>query len=247
MVCRHCPRPPWRPAPIALLLPPLLLSLVLATTHRPHTNTPPPILLHATPPSTTKATDHHAHQHTHSHHNHHPVLAAVRADTQCAAVAPLDARSQEALPQEKLQAKCQTCEEDEKCSNEEVPCPRLETTLCEEEIKENREQKIRNITLRYCPHLVLHSVMCRDQERRVTDTTETHCSKEARHLQDIDDMVGRILLQHTELMAKYNCEEEYSITQNCTGCKVGEQTPRTPLPSPPLPFLPSTPPPTPHH
>ncbi|XP_045122399.1 uncharacterized protein LOC123510942 isoform X3 [Portunus trituberculatus] len=219
MVCRHCPRPPWRPAPIALLLPPLLLSLVLATTQRPHTNTPPPTLSHATSPPTTKATDHHAHQHSHSHHTHHPILAAVRSDTQCAAVAHLDSNSQEELPQEKLPAKCQTCEGDEKCLRGDAPCPRLKETLCDEEQEEKRKEKIRRITLRYCPHLALQSVMCRNQARRVTDTTLARCVTQARHLQEIDDMVGRVLMQHYSLMAKYNCEYEYSITQNCTGCQ----------------------------
>ena len=229
-MCRHCPRPPWRPAPIALLLPPLLLSLVLATTQRPHTNTPPPTLPHATSPPTTKATDHHAHQHSHSHPTHHPILAAVRTDTQCGWVAPLDTAIQKELPQEKLQAKCQTCEGDEKCLRGEVPCPRLKETLCNEEKQGERELKIRNITLRYCPHLALHSVMCRDKARKVTEGDG--CVTVARHLQEIDDMVGRVLMQHYSLMAKYNCEYEYSITQNCNECQVGKQTNHTFLPLP---------------
>ncbi|XP_042238804.1 uncharacterized protein LOC121877236 [Homarus americanus] len=228
MVCRHCPRPPWRPAPIAFLLPPLLLSLALATTHKPHTNTTPPTLSYTPPPPTTQATVHHTHQYTHIHHQHFFAFAAARTapehqkgEKQCAAVAPLDVESKEGIPEVKLEAKCQTCRQEnkEECLRGRVPCPTLPEALCSTEEVEKREEKIRKVTLRYCPHMALHSVMCEEQVESVINRTLAGCSTVARHLQEMDDMVGRVLHQQQALLFKYNCESNYSITQTCLGCQ----------------------------
>ncbi|XP_071531521.1 uncharacterized protein [Panulirus ornatus] len=231
MVCRHCPRPPWRPAPIAFLLPPLLLSLALATTHRPHTNTTPPTLSYTPPPPTTQATEHHAHQHTHIHyHQHFLAFAAARTapedredEKQCATVPPLDEKS---IPKEELEAKCQTCSRDnEACVQGREPCPPLTEELCATEEEEKREELIRKRTLRHCPHLVLYSVMCEEQVESIRNRTLAGCSTVARHLQEMDNMVGRVLQQHKAIITTYNCERSYSIRQTCTECQVSSHSP----------------------
>lgn len=230
MVCRHCPRPPWRPAPIAFLLPPLLLSLALATTHRPHTNTTPPTLSYTPPPPTTQATEHHAHQHTHIQHQHFLAFAAARTapehredEKQCATVAPLDEKS---IPKGELEAKCQTCSRDnEACVQGREPCPPLSEELCSTEEGEKREELIRKRTLRYCPHLVLYSVMCEEQVESIRNRTLAGCSTVARHLQEMDNMVGRVLQQHKAIITTYNCEHSYSIRQTCTECQVSSHSP----------------------
>ncbi|XP_045601173.1 uncharacterized protein [Procambarus clarkii] len=234
MVCRHCPRPPWhcprspwhcprspwRPAPIALLLPPLLLSLALATTHRPHTNTPT-LAYTPTPPTAI----HHTHQHTHNNRHFPALVAALSAPQhreglrQCAVVAPLDSYSLESLTNQTLEDKCQTCSPENKECHQGRKCPTLPEALCSTKDGEKREEIIRKVTLRFCPHMALHSVMCQEQVKSVTDVKLAECSTVARHLQDMDSIVGRVLHQHQSLLAKYNCESHYSITQTCSGCQ----------------------------
>nr|XP_053639053.1 uncharacterized protein LOC128693398 [Cherax quadricarinatus] len=211
MVCRHCLRPAWRIAPFVILLPHLLLSLVLATTHRPPSNTPT-LPYTPTPPPTT---------HLHTHNNFHQLLPERTG--QCAAVAPLDATSSDNLTPEKLEGECQTCGVNEgHCDRRGKTCPTFSEVLCSKE--ERREETIRRVTLRYCPHMTLRSVMCDQQVESVTNTSQPGCSTVARHLQEMDNLVGRVLHQHQALISKYNCDHPYSITQTCSACKVRSHT-----------------------
>ncbi|XP_042855315.1 uncharacterized protein LOC122242156 [Penaeus japonicus] len=213
MVCRHCPRPPWRPALLAFLFPPLLLSLALAAAHRATVSTPPPpTSLHYH--SAITPTDTHAHR-----NDHHQRNGAIIADwkvpqhsgneSQCAAATNFEI---EKVPQEKVAEKCQTCpRENETCDS----CRTLVEAVCYNKEPEEREQLIRRVTLRYCPHLVLQSVMCPLDRESVIHSI--NCSSVLRHLQERDEQVARILQQHRSIV--HNCERSYSMREKCTGCE----------------------------
>lgn len=102
-------------------------------------------------------------------------------------------------------------------------CRPLTEVLCERE-PEHREEMMRRVTLRHCPHLALRSLLCQEEVASVVNRTVAGCCRVARHLQDIDSTVGRILAQHQALLDKYDCDMQrswrYSITQNCSDCKV---------------------------
>lgn len=201
MVCRHCPRPPWRPAPLAFLFPPLLLSLALAAAHRSTVSTPPPpTSLHYH--SAITPTDTNAHRNDpHPRHGN---------ESQCAAATNFEI---EKVPEEKVAAKCQTCTRENKTCDS---CRSLVEAVCYTEGTEEREQLLRRLTLRYCPHLVLQSVMCPLDRKSVISSV--NCSSVLRHLQERDEQVARILQQHRSIV--HNCEQSSSVREKCTGCEV---------------------------
>ncbi|XP_064119527.1 uncharacterized protein LOC135224455 [Macrobrachium nipponense] len=122
------------------------------------------------------------------------------------------------VPSETPVEKCQTCDSMSNCpgSSSHPSCPRLEDFLCT-----NFTEDLLRRSLTYCPHLTLESVMCEVQVQHLRATES--CRRTAHHLMERDKMVGRLVYQHSDMIMKYNCEYNYSVTQNCDACKEAYQ------------------------